>query len=350
MRMFGFTALGAAALLSAPAVGQNVEPRDLTVEQTTVAQAGVARPGSLHVSLSADRPDATYAVGESVKLTLTANEEAYVTVFDVGPTGRVTQIFPNQYQTDDHIHANRPIRIAGGNSGSKVTAVGPVGAELIKVVASNKPMTVVSQSHLQGRGIFRTIDGGAETLLRDLQVTSDHAAAQGDTKIALANFALRTVSARISATSAQTLVIIPTHRPAPGASVPNLQPIVAPGNGAQETFPLLVAIDRPSYRVGERVTLAVTPTQACNLMVLDIATSGEIRTLFPNAATPNNAVGAMQTVLVAGGTSPVSLPVSGPAGTEQIVALCAGEAVPTGATAIASRPTAMASMAFAVQP
>ena len=35
---------------------------------------------------------------ETVGLLLTTNEDAYVTVLDIGPTGRVTQLFPNPYQ------------------------------------------------------------------------------------------------------------------------------------------------------------------------------------------------------------------------------------------------------------
>jgi hypothetical protein len=374
MRVFKLAALATLPLLATPVVAQDAQLRDLTIEQANVAQAGISRPGSLQVSLSADRVDATYAIGETVRLMLTANEDAYVTVLDVGPAGQVTQLFPNQYQTDNHVFANSAVEIGGGNSGARVTAAGPVGAELVKVIASNKPVTVVSESQLQGRGVFRTVNGGVQTVLRDLQVTAD----QGDTRIALVNVPLRTIGSRGAAAS--TLIIVPGQTPAPQlAAATTLVPVAFPqpqppapvlvSIPAQQPFPLLIALDRPSYRVGDRITLAVTAVQACNLTVLDFTTSGQVRTLFPNAATPSNAVGAMQTVLVAGGPSAVVLPVSGPAGIEQIVAMCSTDgaaamtppaafstdraAVLRDLTVVAARPagtTAMASATFTVQP
>ena len=371
MRAFKILALGTVALLATPVMAQVGQLRDLSVEQASVAQAGVSRPGSLQVSLTADRADATYNIGESVKLTVWSNEEAYITVLDIGPTGQVVQLFPNQYQADNHVLANRSIEIAGNNSGAKVTVVGPVGAELIKVIASSKPMTVVSELQLQGRGFFRTIEGGSRTLLRDLQVMGDQAAAQSETKVALTNFALRTTNNRASVVP--TLIVVPGQVAAPAPAPAIVLPVVvasapapvtvsnlAPqpgtlslGSAAQQPFALLLAADRPAYRVGEKVTLAVTAAQACNLTVLDISTSGQVRTLFPSQATPNNAVGAMQTVLVAGGPSPVALPIAGPAGTEQILAVCSTEPTSGDAAANAQRTagaTAMASVAFTVQP
>lgn len=148
MRISKYILIGVLSLSAGPVLADEAHLRDLTVEQSTAAQAGTPRPGSLQISVSADRTDATYAIGETVRLTLTSNEDAYVTVLDVGPTGQVTQLFPNQFQTDNHLFANRPIEIAGGTTGVRITAAGPAGAELIKVIASSQPVTVVSEAQL----------------------------------------------------------------------------------------------------------------------------------------------------------------------------------------------------------
>lgn len=376
MRISKYMLIGVLSFLAGPVLAEKAQLRDLTVEQSTAAQAGTPRPGSLQVSVSADRPDATYAIGETVRLTLTSNEDAYVTVLDIGPTGQVTQLFPNQYQTDNHVFANRSIEIAGGATGARITATGPVGAELIKVIASSKPVTVVSEAQLtQTRGIFRSVDGGVSTVVKDLQVVADQVA-QNDAKIVFSNFTLHTVGSRLPAAPAQqTLVVVPGQgtagQPAPAATT--TLPVVTPQTSAalisvpaQQPFPLLLAADKSTYKVGEKVTLAVTTLQACNLTVMDVTPSGQVRTLFPNQTTPNNAVAALQTVLVAGGPSAVSLPVSGPAGTEQVVAICTTDAAPISSqpandrmaltrdlAVVATRPagaTAMASLTFTVQP
>ena len=77
--------------------------RDLTVEQATAAAAGVQRPGSLRVAVTTDRADATYATGETVRLFLNVNEDAFVTVLNIGASGKVTQLFPNRAQPDGKV-------------------------------------------------------------------------------------------------------------------------------------------------------------------------------------------------------------------------------------------------------
>jgi hypothetical protein len=194
MRFPKLLILAALPLLTAPAVASDDGPhfKDLTVEQTGVAQAAAPCQCSLRVLLAADRADWTYVIGETVGLRLTTNEDAYVTVLAVGPTGRVSRLFPNPYQPDNHLFANQPVQIGGGGSSAQVVANGVAGVELIKVIASSRPLTTIPESHLQGRGHFRAVTGGVETLMRDLQVVSDQAA-QGSIRFTVQNVVLRTV-------------------------------------------------------------------------------------------------------------------------------------------------------------
>jgi hypothetical protein len=163
---------------------------------------------------------------------------------------------------------------------------------------------------------------------------------------------------------------------AQGAAASVLLPVIVPKPAAptlvkipvRQPFPLLISVDSPSYRVGDRITLAVTAGQGCNLTVLDFMTSGQVRTLFPTPASDNAVGGILQSVLVAGRPSAVVLPASGPAGTEQIVAICSADAAPPmtwfsftadraavmrDLAAAAARPagaTAVASATFTVKP
>ncbi len=374
MRFSKLLALGLLPFLLAPAVAQSSQQRDLSVQQSSAYDAGKPHPGSLKVSIGADRADGTYAVGETARLFITANEEAYVTVFSVGPTGQVHQLFPNSYQDDNRVSPSRPVEIAGGNSGARISISGPVGAELIKVVASNRPITVIAENLLQGRDLFRSVDGGVQTLVRNLEVVANEPA---ENKIAIENFTLRTIASRADKGPSAVIIIQGQTAPSPTATLPVVVPqaagaIILP---TQQAFPLLLAVDKSAYKIGERVTLAVTPLQACYLTVLDLTTSGAIRVVFPNKVTPNNSVAANQTVLVAGGISPVSLLATGPAGNEQVVAICSTDRTPVlkremdsaqlfspagerdevarDLSVVANRPapsTSFASVVFAVQP
>ena len=212
MPILKLPALATLPLLATFAMASDAQVRDLTIEQAGAAQigfpsgypAGAPRPGAMQVSLAADRADATYAIGETIRLMLTTSEDAYVTVLDIGPTGQVTPLFPNPYQPDNRVFANRPVEIGGGNSGARVTVTGPVGAELVKVIATSRPVTVISESQLTGGGAFRTVSGGVQTVLRNLQVVADQAA-QGDTRIGWVNAPLRTVGGR----GAPALIVVP---------------------------------------------------------------------------------------------------------------------------------------------
>jgi hypothetical protein len=199
MRILKPLVLATLPLVTSPALAQEARLRDLTVDQANVFHAPMPRYSgsqsegfkkSPRASLLLDRPNATYAVGETVKLLLTLDEDGYVTVLDVGPTGRVTQLFPNEYQTDPHLFANRPVEI-GGNAGDKVVVTRPVGVELIKVLFCRSPIPLGPQTQFRSGGPFRTLDGGAQTLVRDLHVLTSQAA-QPDTEVYGWNVLLRT--------------------------------------------------------------------------------------------------------------------------------------------------------------
>ena len=347
-------------LVSCAALAQEPVLRDLSVEQTTAAQIVAPHPGALSTTILADRADATYAVGETVKLTVNASQDSYVTVLDIGPTGRVTQLFPNAYQTDNRLHAGQPVEIAGPNTGARITVGQPTGTELIKVITSSKPIAVVPENQLQGAGPFRILDGGVKALARDLSVVSDPQASS-DTYVALANFGLYTIPSR--APAAVTVVI-----PGQSAAAPPAAHVETP---ADQPFPLLVATDKSRYRVGEKATVAVTTTEPCTLTVLEFNPAGVVHTLYPAAGAPPNApLAANQTVFVGGGSGP-ELVMAGPAGSEQLLATCttaeagtAGVALPTATNApadavvvsrqlavVAAKPgTAMASAIVTVTP
>jgi len=306
--------LAFALLTGSTAIGLAQTVRDLSVEQTQVFNAGTVKPGSLSVMTLLDRADATYAVGEAVRLAIKTNEDAYVTVLNIGASGKVTQLFPNAAQTDNKVKAGETVEIPSSASGAQIRVAGPVGGELIKVIATSKPMTVIADGQWkQGAGLFRSLEGDAGALQRDLEVVATKPPAE--TKIAIVNQVIKTIAAREAAAPA------PAATATAGVLVVPATPVVAPA----QTFPLLLATDKTTYRVGETITLAVTSTQACQLTVSSTGAKGT-QVLFPSVALPNAQVAAGQAVMVSG-TSAQSV-VAGAPGAQVITALCTSEARP----------------------
>jgi hypothetical protein len=199
LRLYGPLATVALSLCSATATAQDrtqdaaalaeqAAQRSLTLGQHGAAAAGTARPGSLRVTTRFDRPDLTYRKGDTVRLTVETNEDAYVTVVGVGPSGRTVQLFPNAMQTDNLVKANTPVEIPSAASGAQITVNPPFGAELIKVFASEKPITVVPEKQTERIGIFRSLTGGADALIHQ----ADSATAGSD-RVAIVNRVIRTL-------------------------------------------------------------------------------------------------------------------------------------------------------------
>ena len=319
--------------------------RDLSAEQATAFQAGTPAPGSLRVSAWVDRHDLTYARGDAVRIFVKTNEDAYVTIVNVGPSGKVTHLFPNAFQQSNRVAANRTFEVPSGNGGSRINVSGPVGAELIKVFVSSEPIKIIPESQLVGSGAFRSLAGGVSDLVRNLEVT---AATPASGKFAISNLVIKTISSRRASNAGNSAFVVAQAAkpalaqpapstmtseavpPAPGSSssTPSNQPI-APSTAIgqlEQPFPLLIAADKTAYRAGQKITLAVTSFRSCRLTVLDIDANGAVRVLFPTREAQNVQIQPMQTIIVSGESSPVPLQASDPSGQKQVLAVCSSDA------------------------
>ena len=341
--------LGLALMTTAELRAEDSLLRDLSAEQATAFQAGTAAPGSLRVSAWVDRHDLTYARGDAVRIFVKTNEDAYVTIVNVGPSGKVTHLFPNAFQQSNRVAANRTLEVPSGNGGSRINVSGPVGAELIKVFVSSEPIKIIPESQLVGSGAFRNLAGGVSDLVRNLEVTVA-APATGESKFAISNLVLKTISSRRASNAGNSAFVVaqaanptpaqPAPSPAPAEVMPQSsaspspttpsQPpsVPSPTIGREQPFPLLIGADRTAYRIGQKITLAVTSFLACRLTVLDVGANGVIRVLFPNREGQNVQVQPIQTVVVSGQSSPLTLEAS-PSGQKQVVAICTADSAAT---------------------
>ena len=123
-----------ALVLASPAGADTNAPPDPSAEPTA-PQGSPSQTGALTAEAWFDRANATYALGEAVKLFVRTNEDAYVTALSIGPTGNVTQIFPNPFHPNNLVQAHHPIAIPGHGAHAVVT--GALGAEVIKIITTS---------------------------------------------------------------------------------------------------------------------------------------------------------------------------------------------------------------------
>ena len=309
-----FAGVGAAlavvpALIAASAGGALAqENRVLTVEQTAI-QAVQAPPAAsaanpLDVVAWVDQTDNTYEQGERVRVFVQTNKDAWVTVINVGPNGETTMLLPNRFQSDNLVRANAVTEVPDPALAASITVQVPSGAELIKVIASSRPTPLFAAAQLGQAGPFQTVRTRADQTARILQVAMDE---PDGTEWDVYDKLIHTVARRPQAAAA----------PAPVFPAP-----VAGAGWPAQPFALQVAADRSFYRAADPVTLMVRADQDCHLSLLNTGPGGTSRLLFPNRYQQNTLIRAGQTVVVPGVGAGVTIVPIGPAGVENVVAVC----------------------------
>ncbi|MBB6221406.1 DUF4384 domain-containing protein [Rhizobium leguminosarum] len=195
-----------------------VVPAVLAQNERTLTEAP-AQTGP--VSITFDRAEAKYAIGEVVGLFIQSTENSYVTVLNVSPNGSVIKLFPNKYQTDALVGPGKRVQVPDPASGARLQVSGPVGQEQIKVFYSSKPLTIFADLGGSGSGMFRSVDGGMDAVSRSLE----EARSLG-TKISSKTLMLTTVDspAALPPVAAPPVAAAPAVKPVEQAAKPPVAP------------------------------------------------------------------------------------------------------------------------------
>ena len=301
-------ALGLAALAfggrSANADTPEQLARDLRPSQRPLFElGGVGREDGVAVDAWVDNPERVYAVGQRLKVFVRPKETSYITVLNVGSSGRVAVIFPNYYQRDMRVRAGQVVRIPAEGSHWHIDVAGPPGVEVIKIIASRAPLKLRELERLAGAtedqpivSLDRSGEDVARDLVPQLNSTTDNAGIiPGGVRSLLVRVVRRGAAAPVNYLGSQQF------------------------SGA---FGLTLRPERPVYKIGDTVRVAVAVDKDCRLSLISLGTSGQAVRLFPNAFQPDNVIRGGQTVLVPSIRSPIQFKAQGPAGVEGLVATC----------------------------
>ncbi|MDR3636240.1 MAG: DUF4384 domain-containing protein [Isosphaeraceae bacterium] len=163
----------AAVLLAvnpSPSRGQAPPPID--------RQAQNDRPKFL-VRVSVDKEYRIYGEGESLTLKVRCEEDAYLYVLYQQADGKIFQIFPNSGQPDNRIKGKQDVRVPDLDDAFRWVVGPPFGHEVVKVIASKKPVDALSLPGLK-EGRFNPVtveqvEGAAKQLAKEpANVWSEH--------------------------------------------------------------------------------------------------------------------------------------------------------------------------------
>ena len=177
------TVAGLAQAIGTPAaMADTAQPfKDLDIRQlpmTEIVPAADDRGGSdigggLKISTTLDRPDRTYKHGDNLSLMVETTEDAYIWVLDTGTSGKVHQLFPNEYEPDNFLRAGMPIAIPRPDSDYQLAVTHPKGTELLTVIASrnNTPLTQDLVDRATAAGPFLALRGTAASVSKDISIS-----------------------------------------------------------------------------------------------------------------------------------------------------------------------------------
>jgi hypothetical protein len=304
-----------------PVFGQSPEDleaamaRDLTVAQKPIFQFGLLPiPAHIEVDAWVDNPHLTYAVGQPLRVMVRPRRDAYITIVDVGSSGRVSVLYPNHYQRDARVRGGSTVMIPSDRAEWQVKVSGPPGIDLIQVIASQNPLTLPELNSLvrtSEANPLISLGRSAEDVARDLTVQLKPPVGPN----APPNYGIRNLLVRVVDQGAAAVVTSPAN---PAVAVPVL--ILPPPPAA--VFGLTIRPDRPAYRVGETVRILVSSRNDCRLTVVSVGPSGNVFQLFPNAGQRDNLIRAGQVMMIPAPNSPLQIVARGPAGVEGLIATC----------------------------
>jgi Domain of unknown function (DUF4384) len=276
--------------------------RDLRPSQRPLFELGGTKKES-GVALDAwiDNPEHVYSVGQRLKVFVRPKETSYITVLNVGSSGRVAVIFPNHYQRNVRVRAGETVRIPAEGANWHIDVSGPPGVEVIKIIASREPLRLRELERLARTSEDQplvSLDRTGEEVARDLvpqleSKTSGPVIIPGGMKSLLVRVVPR-----------QSKLEQPGSHEIPGA------------------FGLALRPERPVYKIGDIVRVAVAVEKDCRLSLISLGTSGQALRLFPNEFQPDNVIRAGQTILIPSNRSPVQFKARGPTGVEGLLAIC----------------------------
>jgi hypothetical protein len=118
-----------------PVYSLSAQPADVVARELIVNPRPV-----FAVDVWVDRPDEPYLVGETVTIFFRTNQSCYVHLFNTGPSGDITVLYPNEYHRNNFIEAGGVWAFPAPGDAFEFTVGPPCGRELVKLVATSKPI------------------------------------------------------------------------------------------------------------------------------------------------------------------------------------------------------------------
>lgn len=128
---------------------------------------GDSRP-PLKIKVAFDK--ASYRIGDTVRIRVRVNRDAYLTLVDIGTDGAVTILYPNRFSSSHFVRGEQDVVIPPVGAGFALAVQGPPGFEQVRAIATEEPVELHASDFAGQTTVFRSLD---RTQTRSLAVVID---------------------------------------------------------------------------------------------------------------------------------------------------------------------------------
>ena len=144
-----------------------VANRPVAAEPLALAPAGFVWPSlATGLRIATDKPH--YRMDEAVSMYATSAVPCYLTLVNIGSSGRGRVLLPNAVQPQNLLPAGRTAVLPATGSGLEVTPVGPPGLETVTAICSMDNRPVVTGTLEYGRDGFASLRPEGESMSSDM--------------------------------------------------------------------------------------------------------------------------------------------------------------------------------------
>jgi len=110
-----------------------------------------------------------HKIGDAVKVFFQANRDGYVTLVNVGTSGKITILYPNTYTPNHAVKGEQTYSVPGAADQYELTLSGPEGVELVYALFTTVPTRFVEGTLT--KEAFAPVNDKAVSLTRDINLT-----------------------------------------------------------------------------------------------------------------------------------------------------------------------------------
>jgi len=110
----------------------------------------------------------TFKVGDKINVKFKSSKDCYLTLLNIGTSGKLTFLYPNTLHKDNFIEGGRLFEIPGDEYGFEYQLSGPAGIEKLKAIVTESKINLVESQFSPDGNMFNMVSPGVAA--RDISI------------------------------------------------------------------------------------------------------------------------------------------------------------------------------------